>query len=266
MAAHVHPLIPVAGPAQSIRGLAMCAILIACTLALLPFAQIHLGLLPAFFPVYQTAVLGACLLTSYLLFGHFRATRLIPLLYLAAGYFYTACVLVMQFLSFKGLSFSGEPLLGGPQSAIWLWFFWHLAPATTILLATAKSFETCSRESVSRSVVQTGGWLLACVAGTAIVVFGFAHELPVMDVDGDFSRITQSGLAPALELLLAWALAGLWRASRFRNVLHIWLAVVLVALLCDNAITMVAGSRNTLGWYAGRMGALVAFSVLAVVY
>jgi signal transduction histidine kinase/ActR/RegA family two-component response regulator len=85
-------------------------------------------------------------------------------------------------------------------------------------------------------------------------------------VDGNYSRIVTTGVAPGLQVLLAGALLLLWRASRFRNVLHVWLGLSLVALMCDNTITMVAGSRLTLGWYAGRIGALLGLSVMTLVY
>ena len=80
-------------------------------------------------------------------------------------------------------------------------------------------------------------------------MFGLNDRLPALDVAEDFARITTTGAAPALELLLDAALLVLWRASRFRNMLHLWLGVVVVALLCDNVLAMMAGSRLTLGWY-----------------
>ena len=87
-----------------------------------------------------------------------------------------------------------------------------------------------------------------------------------MDVSGDFSRITSSGTAPGLQLLLLIALAMLSKASRFRNVLHGWLGLARVALLCDNAITMMGASRLSVGWYMGRLSALISSSLMMFVY
>ena len=116
------------------------------------------------------------------------------------------------------------------------------------------------------AVVWTAIALLLALGATGLLVTSFHDRLPVLDIEGDFSRITRTGIAPGIQLILAGALAVLWRASRFRNVLHVWLGIVLVALLCDNAITMAGGSRLTMGWYVGRCGALIAFSVMTLVY
>ena len=115
-------------------------------------------------------------------------------------------------------------------------------------------------------MVWTAIALLLALGATGLLVTSFHDRLPVLDIEGDFSRITRTGIAPGIQLILAGALAVLWRASRFRNVLHVWLGIVLVALLCDNAITMAGGSRLTMGWYVGRCGALIAFSVMTIVY
>ena len=49
----------------------------------------------------------------------------------------------------------------------------------------------------------------------------------------------------------------LWRAGRFRTPMHAWLGVAMVALAFDNAITMAGGTRLSIGWYVGRINALV---------
>ena len=85
-----------------------------------------------FFPSYQTATIVRCQITAYLMYGHFRATRVVALLHLSAGYLYTAGVLVMQCLPIQGAFIQNERLVGGSQSAIWLWFFWHLGPALSV--------------------------------------------------------------------------------------------------------------------------------------
>jgi len=65
---------------------------------------------------------------------------------------------------------------------------------------------------------------------------------------------------------LAVALIFLWKASRFRTVLHVWLGVALFALFCDNALTMMAGNRLAMGWYLGRADALLSATVIMCVY
>lgn len=237
------------------------------TILLLPFAHTPWGKFQAFLPAYQTAAIGTCLVTAWLMYGQFKATRATALLHLSAGYLYTAGTLILQFLSFPGVFLEHRQLLGGSQTTIWLWCFWHVGPALGVLFFAWNEVRNPGAKATGhRAMVQTAIGLSLALIATGLLVTVFHDRLPMLDVDGDFSRITPSGIAPGIELLLAAALVVLWRASRFRNVLHVWLGVVLVALLCDNAITMAAGSRLTMGWYVGRGGALIASSVLMLAY
>lgn len=248
--------------------LTVCVLMILVTLGLAPFAQINLSNLPAFLPVYQIAVIGTCLITAYLMHGHYTAIRTTALLHLSAGYLYTAGILTLQLLSFPGIFTGSSRLIGSAQTTTWLWFFWHLGPAVSIFIYAWHEYRHPGLISTNckNALMQTAVVLAIALGATGLWVTLFESSLPILDMNGDYSRITSSGVAPAIELILAAALIFLWRASRFRNVLHVWLGIVLVALLCDNAITMMGGSRFTVGWYAGRMGSLIAMSVMMIVY
>jgi len=120
-------------PKQRRLALTICTVMIVGTLALLPFARVQWPYVPFFFPLYQTVVIISCLLTAYLMYGHSKATRSVGLLRLSAGYLYTAGVLAMQCVSQHGAFLQNDQLLGGTQTSIWLWFFWHLGPALSVL-------------------------------------------------------------------------------------------------------------------------------------
>ena len=246
----------------------ICLILCLTTVVLLPYAQNQWLKMPAFLPAYQTAAIGIYLITAYLMYGHYDATRSVALLHLSAGCLYTAGILLVQFLSFPGAFGSEGSLIGGSQTTIWLWFFWHAGPAIGILLFAWGEYRRPGHRTAHhlRAVLQTAVVLAFTFAATVILVTTFGASLPVLDIKGDFSRITSSGIAPALELLLMASLVILWRASGFRNVLHVWLGITLVALLCDNAITMMGATRLSLGWYVGRFNALISASVMMLVY
>jgi diguanylate cyclase (GGDEF)-like protein len=94
----------------------------------------------------------------------------------------------------------------------------------------------------------------------------FNGWLPVLDVEGNYHRITTTGIAPAIQLLTLGALVVLWRKTGMRSVLQIWLGVALFALLCDNAITMLGGARLSVGWYVGRFYALISAVTILLVY
>ena len=246
----------------------MCVALGLVTVLLVPFAQTPLLKIQAFLPSYQTAIIGTYLITAYLMYGHYAATRSQALLHLSAGCLYTAGILIVQFLSFPGAFLDKLSLIGGSQTTIWLWFFWHAGPAIGILVFAwseyrRPGFRTSDHQ---RAIRQTAVVLTAAFAATVALVTTFHDSLPLLDVNGNFGRITTSGIAPALQVLLLMSLGILWRASGFRNVLHVWLGITLVALLCDNAITMMGANRLSLGWYAGRISALISASVMMLVY
>lgn len=238
------------------------------TLLLFPFATQQLPKFQAFFPIYQTAVTGTYLITAYLMFSQYRATQSQSLLYLSAGMLYTAGVLIVQMMAAPGAFVEKGQLIGGTQSLTYLWFFWHLGPIVSTMVYAWTEYRQPGAKSLDRAgaVGRVGSITLLLFVASVVLVTGFKEALPVMDVNGNYSGITTSGTAPAMEVMLLVALGMLWRVGRFRNVLHIWLGLALVALLCDNAITMMGASRLSLGWYMGRVNALISSAVMMCIY
>src|SRR5690242_2808044 len=107
----------------------LCTLFTVATVSLLPVAtRIHAPV-PAFVPIYQTTVIGAYALTTYLLFSHFRRTRMVSLLWVGGGALYTAIILFLQLLSFPNMVAPDRLLGSGPETTSWLWTFWHIGPA-----------------------------------------------------------------------------------------------------------------------------------------
>ena len=262
------PVTRIATPRQRRMAMQISIGLVLLTLALFPFARFHLPKFQAFFPIYQTAVAGTYLVTAFLMFGQYTATRSRALLDLSAGSLYTAAILVTQMLAFPGAFLEQGQLIGGPQTLTWLWFFWHLGPAVSVILFASMEHRQPGARTIQHRKTITKVALVTALAfaATVALVTLCKNALPIMDVSGDFSRITSSGIAPGLQVLFLVALAMLWKASRFRNVLHLWLGLAMVALLCDNAITMMGASRLSVGWYMGRVSALISSSVMMFVY
>ena len=85
-------------------------------LAAAPFAKTQLAQVPAFIPIYQSALVVCDLITAVLLFGQFSFLRSRALFVIASGYLFTASLTALHLMSFPGL-FSPTGLLGaGPQS------------------------------------------------------------------------------------------------------------------------------------------------------
>jgi len=238
------------------------------TLLLLPLAAIKGAPMPAFIPSYQTAAVLAYLVITYLIFAHYRATGALDLLYIGGGCFYCTGILIAQFLALPGMFLSQGALLGGAQSAIWLWFFWHAGLALGILAYAASRWWDPAlaaghpERMAHRLMAVVAAALIASLAAVSV----FHAQLPQLDDNGNFHRVINSGVGALLQLITATALLILWQATRFRAVLHVWLGVALIALLCDNAITMAGGSQFSIGWYVGRGNALILATVLLLIY
>jgi len=90
------------------------AVLIASILlfaALVPFVRVPLGPLPAFIPLYESALLTNDAVTAVLLFGQYRILRSRALMVLACAYLFTALMTIVHALSYPNV-FSSTGLLG----------------------------------------------------------------------------------------------------------------------------------------------------------
>ena len=237
-------------------------------LATAPFAQVPLARIPAFIPIYQSALAVNDLITAVLLFGQFIFLRSRGLLVLASGYLFTALMTVAHLLTFPGL-FAPAGLLGaGPQSTAWLYMFWHGGfPLLVIAYALPKHQEHEANQPRGRAPVA----ILASVAAVVAVAGGFAFLstagqdiLPAI-MQGNHYTPAMIIVVSSVWVLSLLALVALWR-RRPHSVLDLWLMVVMCAWLFDIALAAVLNAgRFDLGFYAGRLyGLLAASFVLAV--
>jgi diguanylate cyclase len=257
-----------ASASQKMNAVLICGGVAFLTTSLVAIAGNHWPKVAAFLPTYQTTLILAYIVTGYLIFAQYRVTRSLALLYLSGGCFYTAAILVAQFMTFPGMFLEQGPLFGGSQTTIWLWCFWHIGPSIGIFLYVFSewvrpNFVVHDTAAVARAFAMV---LVAIFSATIASVTLFHDHLPVLDIGGNFSRIASTGIGPAIELITAAALVLLWRTTKFRTVLQVWLGVALFALLCDNVITMLGGDRLSVGWYAGRLNALISAIVIMFVY
>ena len=93
----------------ALSALALSAVIFA---AVAPFARLRLPDMPAFLPIYQSALVVCDLITAALLFGQHSIRGARALLALAGGYLFSALMAIAHALSFPGL-FAPGGLLGG---------------------------------------------------------------------------------------------------------------------------------------------------------
>ncbi|WP_430911989.1 MASE4 domain-containing protein [Methylobacterium sp. sgz302541] len=259
-----------ATPVQRRFAVFVCALFSAATLALLPVASRPMPPMPGFVPVYQSALLTVYAVTTCLLFTQYRRTRSAGLLMLGAGSLATALIVLAQLLSFPNGLAPGRILGSGPETTIWLWVLWHVAPPLFALPYAIMEGGGRSRLVPSASVTAAEGLsILATAAAVGLLTFGvsgYAHLLPKAVEGDDYWLLTTSGIGPAVVALTVLALVTLCWTTRLRTVLQLWLAVALFLLVLDNLVTLPGAARGTVGWFAGRLEALIAGIVLLGVY
>ena len=242
----------------------------AVTLALLPFANLPIPPMPGFVPVYQSALVVVYGLTTFLFLTQYRRTRSASLLVLGTGSLYVTLVVFLQMLSFPNVLAPGRILGSGPDTTTWLWTFWHVGPPLcalpyAILEGDGRSRTVAPARAAAVALLAIAA-TVAAAALTAVVVTRYVHLLPKCVEGDDYWLLTTSGVGPAVVALTVLALAVLCWTTRLRTVLQLWLAVSLLLLVFDNMITLPGAARGTVGWFTGRLEALVAGFILLGVY
>jgi len=256
------------------RRLALAVVLasVAVFIVAAPFAKVPLAPVPAFLPIYQSALVINDLITAVLLFGQFGILRSRALLLLGSGYLFSAFMAVAHALSFPGL-FSPSGLLGaGPQTTAWLYFLWHGGfPLLVIGYALSKGEARDMAGTGLRPRVPTGIAVLSSaaavlLAATALTLLATAgHDALPAIMRGDSDDPAKVVVASATWMLSLIALPVLWR-RRPHSVLDLWLMVVMCVWIFDIALASVLNhGRYDLGWYAGRVYGLLAASFVLIV-
>lgn len=245
---------------------------IAIFLSVAPFARVALPQVPAFIPVYQSALVTNDLITAVLLLGQYSYLRARALLVLASGYLFSAFMAIAHALSFPGLFAPGGALNAGPQTTAWLYFIWHGGFPLFILmylhwkrraLATESGLPPL-KGSPHRSVFLAILGTLALSVSFAVLTTAGHDMLPVI------MRGNRDDSGKMFVAFCTWviSLVALWRMWRNRphSVLDLWLMVTLVVWLFDIALASVLnGGRFDLGFYGGRVYGLLASSFVLIV-
>jgi PAS domain S-box-containing protein len=243
-------------------GVALLSALVLAVVA--PMAGERWAVVPAFIPAYQSAVAINDLVTAALLFALHRETRRGPILLLAAGYLYTAPLVIAHALSFPGL-FGPEGLIGGPQTTVWLWLAWH-GPFPVIVLGYAMLAGSANDRPSHKGAATAAVVLPLVLAGLAVYLATVLHEhLPVLlDNNGYIAGVTRPVLAiPLVASLLT--LAVLAARTRLRSALDLWLAVAMGAWAVEILLSAVLNSgRFQAGFYVGRLYGLLASCTVLV--
>ncbi|HTJ62721.1 MAG TPA: MASE4 domain-containing protein [Alphaproteobacteria bacterium] len=260
-----------AGSAQRRFAFLLCGLIGVATAATLPWAREPFPFTPGFLAIDESALVLVYGLTTWLFFTQYRRTLSVPILALGAGSLYTTLVVFLQLLSFPDLMTGGLLIGKGAPSLAWLWNFWHVAPPVAALayalLPRTGSLAHITKDRAARVAWMTLAGVCVVWAVTAACVVWFPHILPrTTDPGGGYQLLTTSGVGPVIILVNVTAIAVLWRATRLRTVLELWLGAALMLLLFDNIVTDLGAARNSVGWVVGRIEAVMAGLIILGVY
>ena len=240
------------------------------TIVLLPFARVQGMALAGFVPAYQTAVFMLYGLAFLHLAAHARRTGSVALLHIATGCLFSALILLIQMFSFP--IWGPAQLVGStPATTTWLWNFWHLGPAMFTFTYVAARWRGGAMPTASIAATNRALWVAAVTAfgmagiATALSTWGLLW-LPKVVVGDDYRMLTTSGVGPVVLLAALGALGLLVMRTRCKTTIELYLAISLVLMSADDVLTLIGGSRLSLGWYAGRAEAAASAAVLVFLY
>lgn len=224
-------------------------------------------LLPAviWVPVAHALVLAIiCGFTAVLVMGQALASRRRGYLLLGGTYVYVTVVLLLFPLVFPGAIVEGEPLLGGIQSSISLFYSWHFVFPLSLIVSVAVLWS--DERSNRRPGLPVGVWSATAIAvALGLLTFALAVAQPVgLLADGELTTV-----AVAMDVVLvavsaiAVALTGF--TSRSGGQIHRWLFAVALLLLGAAMVNLFAPERWTLGWYFDRLFGMFAMAALFAV-
>ena len=250
--------------------LALLIVVIALGVAV--FGRISLPACPQFAVLYASFVFLLNSITFFILLILLRHRQLYAYAILACAFLFEALAMVPFILTFPGTVMDNIQILGGMQSAGWVSTSWHtLFP---VLIATSLLVNRRLPEhQIPEPLIPLAR---ALAAGTAFVLAALvlatttflADDLPDLQVDGP----NTSSIATQVSTLISFLFTAIpvfycWQvARRQRTVLHLWLAVTLLASLADTLVSVGTTTRYSLAWYFSRIETMIASSVLLLLF
>lgn len=242
------------------------ALLAAATLWLIPTASAAPGPpSPTFLPFFLTAVFILEGLTAVMMWQHYKADGDVRLLMLGCAYAWTAMIVLPYAVTFRGLVLA-DPSWFSASSTSWLWVIWHVG--FPLLLGVAlcpwpRRWEAARFVAMERRTSTSAlALLLEIVALAGVTVIAtMTPWLPMLERSNDYLQLTHAIGPEIIALNLAAVImvaAGWWRAHPIER----WVLLAVTAAAADSILSLMAQSRFTIGWYAGRGANLVASSAL----
>jgi PAS domain S-box-containing protein len=220
---------------------------------------------PAFFTAYD--IVSACFdwATAFLLIAQFRQAGSPALLCVAVGYLFTGGMAILHLLSIPGLLFLINPF-GTDNIALWYRVCWASAvPLSVLASVAARHFRPVLRPARAT--------LLACLVALLLMATVFVSTRAAVDWLPDLTAKPETfstSYSFALPLILAIqisALGALWRTTRARSVLSLWLMLAVFCGLIEiiigwDLLGVLPDRRYSVNFYVARLAGAASSSVL----
>ena len=254
-------------------GVAAAAYLGATILPLV-YGSVHWPVAPAVVVGHSVGMFMAATVTALLLLAQAGVTGRRAYAILGATYLFVALVMLVFPLTFPGAFRSPDPLtgdprsiLGGGQSAIWLFYLWQSSFFVGILIGALvywRDNATLRRPGL-RWGVRRIIWVTSLAAAIPIGVIVLAPAvLPVILDPNTGKSPLLVGIDVCLVVLgLAVCAVTLLQARR-GSVMNLFLAAVGLTALGMVLSELTARERWTVGWYSTRVFTLVSMAALMV--
>jgi signal transduction histidine kinase len=247
---------------QKRLALSVAVLLPVLFIAIIPIGRIQLPRVDSYIPVVDTVMFINDSIAATLLLAQFSIMRSPSLLALAAGFVFTAFLVIPHALSFPG-AFTPSGLLGARlQTTAWLNEFWFIglpsAVIAYVLLKRAGDEKQMPRGAISFSILIT---VLAAFVVTCALVWLTTEGvefLPAIMADAVHPELTWHFLPLVALNIIAMAL--LW--SRRNSSLDLCLLVVLEAWMLNALMFNRLVTRWSVFWYCGRVFAALATCVV----
>lgn len=219
----------------------VCAVLLVATAVLGSHASTPTILLPGLTPAWLVSLCLAQGFTGLLLGLQASHLRHATLALLAGAYTFTFALNVLQLMGTPGV-FSIEGWFALAPLIPWLNLVSHFFFPLWALLAVWQLNRPLKRG------VLWAAWLVPSLLGpVAVIVLRWGPSLPALMADHTFAPLLTHAAMPLNALVLATVLGLMIWQTRMRTRLHLWLAVVLMAQLCEVLLTMFAAAPYTIG-------------------
>ncbi|AIO70438.1 sensor domain-containing diguanylate cyclase [Burkholderia oklahomensis] len=230
-----------------------------------PRANLQLPAVGPFLPMCALTVFTTSAIAAFLLGSQFTVMRRPVLGALAGAYAFTAATVALQLLAFPGI-FSPTGLLGArPDSAAWIWVFWHGGFPLLVVLALLTRYRLANRLNRTRHV---GRWSAALIGGPVALGISLSLVALYADLPEPFDPFFDNALLAAKPAaIVVWAInlgavAAVLLIGRMRTVLDVWLIVVVLACFTDASLNLLSTGRFSAGWYIARLFSMLTPGIL----